>query len=71
MFFLINIIVKEFKFFVAYVHFLNYFKKAPQPGTQTQDEQQFFNVGFFKGSDLVGEFWAVKIKIVVVVIYIR
>ena len=44
------------------MHFLNYFKKAPQPGTQTQDEQQFFNVGFFKGSDLVGEFWAVKIN---------
>ena len=52
-------IVKEFSFLLYSISLI--IKKSTTPGTQTQYEQQFFNVILFKGSDLVGEFWAVKI----------
>ena len=53
--------VKEFSFLLYIISLI--IKKSTTPGTETQYEQQFFNVILFKGSDLVGEFWAVKINL--------
>jgi len=54
-------IVKEFSFLLYIISLI--IKKSTTPGTETQYEQQFFNVILFKVSDLVGEFWAVKINL--------